>query len=112
MGAVLLDRPKRRMICASGCQTVQLAHDDVDAPIGGGAAVLHVCAALGGIVAPLVDERLDCKISTVERGDYIGDEIVQLDTDGRPIMAVVTTRNDGEDRVVLAPQARRIGDDE
>jgi hypothetical protein len=40
----------------------------------------------------------------VEREDYIGTDRVLLH-DGRPIMAVVTERNDGEDRTVFAPTA-------
>jgi hypothetical protein len=42
----------------------------------------------------------------VEREDYVGKEIVRVDANGRPIMAVKTIRNDGEDCHVFAPTAR------
>jgi hypothetical protein len=45
------------------------------------------------------------KVEAVERGDYIGRELVQSDGNGRPVMAVVTTRDDGQDCAVLAPTA-------
>jgi hypothetical protein len=50
------------------------------------------------------------KVEAVERGDYVGDEIIQTDGEGRPVMAVVTTRDDGQDCTVLAPVARGEAD--
>lgn len=47
-----------------------------------------------------------CKVEAVERGDWVGDEVVHTDGDGRPVMAVVTTRDDGRDCAVLAPMAK------
>lgn len=47
------------------------------------------------------------KVVAVERGDYVLDERVQTDGDGRPVMAIETTRDDGIDVAVLAPMARR-----
>lgn len=46
-----------------------------------------------------------CKVEAVERGDYIGKDEPQYDGEGRPIMSVVTTRDDGQDCAVLAPAA-------
>lgn len=64
----------------------------------------HICAGLKGLTAPMVEAGIRAEVTTVEREDYIGSEKVQLH-DGRPVMAVVTKRNDGEDRAVFAPTA-------
>jgi hypothetical protein len=42
---------------------------------------------------------------TVEREDWVGGELVQTDEDGRPVMAVVTVRDDGQDCTIFAPTA-------
>lgn len=65
----------------------------------------HPCHGFAGLMAPLqrVGERV--KVEAVEREDYIGSELVQLDENGRPVMAVVTTRDDGQDCTVFAPTA-------
>jgi len=50
-----------------------------------------------------------------EREDYVNGEVVQtVDVDGkaRPIMSIVTTRDDGQDCTVLAPQARATSETE
>lgn len=65
----------------------------------------HSCPGLAGITAPMVPAGTSCKVEAVERDDYIGDEDVQYDGNGRPVMAVVTTRDDGNDVAVLAPAA-------
>jgi hypothetical protein len=64
----------------------------------------HACPALHGLLAPLVIEGTRAKVETHEREDYIGTEQVRL-TNGRPVMSVVTTRDDGEDVIVFAPTA-------
>lgn len=66
---------------------------------------LHRCAGLVGVIAPLVELGVRCRVEAVSREDYVGRELVQRDANGRPVMAVVVTRDDGEDRVVLAPSA-------
>lgn len=67
---------------------------------------LHTCAGLGGITAPLVREGTRCRVTALEREDYVGGELVQRNQDGRPIMSVVTDYPDGRrDCVVLAPTA-------
>ena len=48
-----------------------------------------------------------CKVETHEREDYLGTEMVRVDGDGRPIMSVTTTRDNGQDCVVFAPCATR-----
>jgi hypothetical protein len=65
----------------------------------------HSCAGLKGLTAPMVPAGTRCKIEAVEREDVIGDEVVQTDADGRPIMALITTREDGQDCTVFAPLA-------
>lgn len=65
----------------------------------------HVCRGLRGLTAPMVPAGTRCKVEAVERGDWVGKERVQTDGEGRPVMAVVTTRDDGQDCTVLAPCA-------
>ncbi len=65
----------------------------------------HACSGLRGLTAPFVPAGTDCKVEAVERDDWVGKELVQADGEGRPVMAVVTTRNDGQDCAVLAPCA-------
>lgn len=66
---------------------------------------MHQCAGLKGLVAPFVPADTRCKVEAVVREDYIGTEKVTLDADGRPIMRVETTRDDGNDVAVFAPCA-------
>lgn len=66
---------------------------------------MHPCAKLAGLLVALVPAGQRCKVQAFEREDYIGREFVQVDPTGRPVMAVVTTRDDGQDCTVLAPVA-------
>jgi hypothetical protein len=52
------------------------------------------------------------KVELKEREDYVGAEKVQLDPElGRPVMSLVTTRDEGQDTMVFAPVAAvAIGD--
>ena len=69
----------------------------------------HACPKLG-ITAPMVKSGTKAKVVAVEREDYVRSEKGLVYRDGRPIMAVVTTRDDGEDRAVFAPTASaRVG---
>jgi hypothetical protein len=54
----------------------------------------------------MVTDGIKCKVEAHEREDYINGELVQTDKMGRPIMNVVTTRDDGQDCTVYAPAAR------
>lgn len=65
----------------------------------------HVCPALRGLTAPMVKVGTRAKVEVREREDYVNGEKVQRDANGRPIMSIVTTRNDGQDVVVFAPTA-------
>lgn len=66
---------------------------------------MHPCRGLAGLMVPLVRDGVACKVEAVERGDWVGRERVQLDGAGRPVMAVVTTRDEGQDCTVYAPTA-------
>lgn len=66
----------------------------------------HDCPGLKGLQAPMVLEGTACKIEANERDDYIGKEVATVDGDGRPMMNVITTRDDGQDCTVYAPLAK------
>lgn len=66
---------------------------------------MHTCSAMAGLTVPMVPAGTRCKVVAVEREDYIGRDMVQTDGHGRPVMATVVTRDDGEDRAVYAPTA-------
>jgi hypothetical protein len=65
----------------------------------------HTCPGLKGISAPMVREGDRVKVEVRLREDYVRSERVTTDDDGRPVMAVVTTRDDGTDCAVFAPVA-------
>ena len=67
---------------------------------------MHRCRGLGGLTVPMVPDGTVCKVEAIERADYIGKELVQLDAYNRPIMSVVTTRDNGQDCTVYAPTAK------
>lgn len=71
---------------------------------------MHTCPGLRGLTAPMVPAGTRAKVELREREDYVNGEMVQLDPErGRPVMSVVTTREDGEDVVVFAPTATGVG---
>lgn len=66
----------------------------------------HTCPKLRGLSAPMLPADVAAKVELREREDYVGGEKVQLDPErGRPVMSVVTTRDDGQDVAVFAPLA-------
>lgn len=65
----------------------------------------HSCRGLRGLSAPMIQEGVRGKVEAREREDYVGKEAVQRDGEGRPIMSIVMTRDDGTDCAVLAPTA-------
>lgn len=69
----------------------------------------HDCRGLKGLSAPFVPAGTRCKVEAVEREDYVGKEIITTDGEGRPVMAVETTRDDGNDVAVFAPCAQLSG---
>lgn len=70
--------------------------------------LLHRCSGHGGMLLPMVQDGIKAHVTVVEREDYIGRERPMMH-EGRPIMAVTTTRDDGEDRVIFAPTAQGGG---
>lgn len=94
----ILQPPPKRWVCANGC-------DVTDVTPAGVPNRFHNCPAMAGIIAPLVAEGTRCMVRAHEREDYIGDQDVRRDDNGRPIMSVVTTRDDGEDCIAFAPTA-------
>jgi hypothetical protein len=72
----------------------------------------HICKGLRGLTAPLVPAGIKAKVELREREDYVGAEKVQLDPElGRPVMSVVTTRDNGQDTTVFAPAATGVARD-
>lgn len=65
----------------------------------------HSCRGLMGLSAPFVPAGTKCKVEAREREDYLNGDIAHRDGAGRPIMSIVTTRDDGQDCAVLAPIA-------
>ena len=70
----------------------------------------HACRGLKGLTAPMVPAGTRCKVEAAEREDYVGKEIVTTDGEGRPVMAVVTTRDEGTDVAVFAAVATGNGE--
>lgn len=71
-----------------------------------GAQRFHACRGLKGLTAPMVPAGTRCKVEAVERQGDIGKEKgLRFDGEGRPIMGVETTRDDGTDFAVFAATA-------
>lgn len=69
----------------------------------------HTCKGLFGLSAPMVLKGTRADVRAVEREDYIGNETPQIAPNGRPVMAVVTERDDGQDAAVFAGLATNGG---
>jgi hypothetical protein len=95
---VTLIQPTRHWTCPN-CTTESITHEPRPH------TRFHTCRGLKGLTAPMVEAGTRAEVIAVERDDYVGTERVQTDAEGRPVMAVVTKRDDGEDRAVLAPVA-------
>lgn len=85
-------------------------HTAVTRPLGNVAVgqvttEFHNCRGMAGLSTPMVPAGTKAKVEAREREDYINGEIVTLDGEGRPVMSVVTTRDDGQDCTVYAPAA-------
>jgi len=65
----------------------------------------HTCPKAGMMSVPFVREGVKAKIEMRVREDYVRSEQVQFDANGRPMMAAVTTRDEGQDCTVYAPFA-------
>lgn len=98
-GGVVLTPPEQRWECPN-CDLTQVTHQAQPH------TRFHRCRGLRGLTAPMVPAGTRCKVEAIERADHVGRELVQYDGEGLPVMAVVTTRDDGQDCAVLAPCAR------
>lgn len=98
MRGYLLPVPEQRWSCPN-CSATDVTHEAHPH------TRMHACRGLKGLTAPMVPAGTRCKVEAVEREDYVGSELVQTDGEGRPVMAVLTTRDDGTDLAVLAPCA-------
>lgn len=96
---ILLLRQEHRWQCPN-CDFTDVTHEALPH------TRFHNCRGLKGISAPMVPAGTRCKVEARQRDDYVGKELVQKDGEGRPIMSVVTTRDDGQDCTVYAPAAR------
>jgi hypothetical protein len=67
---------------------------------------MHPCPGLAGLMAPLVPAGERAKHTAVERGDWIGRELIQYDANNRPMMSVQTETEDSLSTTVYAPAAR------
>lgn len=95
----LLKRAIERRWSCPNCQLRQVTHEHRPH------TRFHSCRGLKGLTAPMVEDGVRCKVEAVDREDYVGSERVQTDGEGRPVMAVVTTRDEGQDCSVFAPTA-------
>ena len=60
----------------------------------------HTCPRLHMLTAPLVRANVYAKVEAEERADYLNGEVQETGDDGRPYMAIRTTRDEGDDLVV------------
>lgn len=95
---VVLVEPEQRWACPN-CPSTDVTHEARPH------ARFHRCRGLRGLTAPFVADGTRCKVEAREREDYEGDSRAQRDGEGRAIMSVVTTRDDGNDAAMLAPCA-------
>lgn len=66
----------------------------------------HTCPKLRYLSAPMVRKGVKAKVEVHERESYVGSELVQYDPEqGRPIVSIETTRDEGNDLIVFAPTA-------
>ncbi len=70
------------------------------------AARYHTCPRLHGLTAPLIRANVYAKVEAEERADYLRGETQATGDDGRPYMAIRTTRDDGDDLLVNPGVAR------
>lgn len=95
-------RPEQRWECPN-CTATDVTHEAQPH------TRYHNCRGLRGISAPMVPAGTKCKVEAIEREDYVGREEVTYDGENRPIMAVQTTREEGNDVAVFAPCVNSSG---
>jgi len=70
----------------------------------------HTCPGLRGLSAPMLLVGTKGKVELREREDYVNGDMVALDPErNRPVMSIVTTRDNGQDVAVFAPTATAKG---
>jgi len=100
----VLGIPERRWVCPN-CSASDVTYEIEPH------TRFHSCRGLNGITAPFIPEGVKVKVEAKEREDYVNKEEVTLDGNGRPIMSVVTTYEDGRnDCAVMAPVAKALGE--
>lgn len=99
VGHVLINPPRREWYCPNcGLEDVTVEARPHTR--------FHPCPKLRGLAAPMIAKGTAAKVELREREDYVNGDLVQLDPEqGRPVMSVVTTRDDGNDVIVFAPTA-------
>ena len=75
---------------------------DRTAPLPPGSSRYHNCPGLHDLSAPLIRAEVRAKVEAEEREDYLNGETQATGSDGRPYMAIRTTRADGDDLAVNA----------
>ena len=66
----------------------------------------HTCPRLRYLSTPMLRKGVAGRVHVREREDYVGNEQVQTDGDGRPVMSIVTEYENGRtDAIVFAPVA-------
>lgn len=88
-------QPEQHWVCPN-CTEVSVTHEAKPH------TRMHTCRGLKGLTAPMVPEGTRCKVAAVEREDFIGKSIVTQDAEGRAVMAVEVTREDGNDIAAFA----------
>lgn len=101
MNIPLLAPPEHRWECPN-CDLTDVTHEAQPH------TRFHICPGLRGLNAPMVPAGTRCKVEALEREDYINGDDVQYDGEGRPVMSVQTTRDDGTDLAVYAPTATSV----
>ena len=99
-----LVRPVNRWVCPN-CKREDVTHEARPH------SRFHTCPKLRGLSAPMVPAGTSAKVEVREREDYVGGDTVQLDPERRrPVMSIVTNRDNGQDVAVFAPAATASGD--
>lgn len=102
MTVVPILQPEHRWECPS-CTATDVTHEAQPH------SRMHACRGLAGLTAPMVPAGTRAEHRPVEREDYINGDLVQVDGNGRPVMSVITMRDDGQDCTVYAPVATLRG---
>ncbi len=73
--------------------------------------LLHNCKGRKLLTVPLILEGVKARIVVHELEDYIGDKLIRLDAERRPVTHVTTVRDDGIDATVYpAPAVTHLGE--